>query len=195
MDFKEKKTKARKSKRQADSNLPDAELLDPTQIDQNQITFFDRSENEFMEREVLRHKLRKAGGTVPMESDFEAACKEIFTQLQVMKTAGDSDRQAYLEIENLKNVFKSHSLFNIAASLAELRVKEMAKEQLKSLYTGDLTARVGSTRPSFLIPGAIATQAAALRTALAPAALGVAPPDPTEQQASARRRFERAGRF
>ena len=138
MDFKEQKSKPSKTKKQAaDKNVPNPELIDPTVVDQSQISFYERSENEYMEREVLRNKLRKSGGLVPIESDFEKATKDIYAQLILLQGSSKSDRNSYLEIKNLERVFNTHSLFNIAAGLAELRVKDEAKGELKTLYSGE----------------------------------------------------------
>ena len=195
MDFKEKKSKPSKTKRQADDkNVPEPEMLDPTVVDRSQISFYERSENEYMEREVLRNKLRKAGGLVPVESDFEKATKDIYAQLILLQGASSADRSAYLEIKNLERVFQTFSLFNIAAGLAELRVKEQAKSELKTLYSGEnslankVIAKGATSR--FKVPDSLATYAAGIKPSKPEAGQSLTP-----EQREAYALLARAGRL
>ena len=135
--------------------LPMPMLDNPTIIDRQTVNFYDDSEERFLQRELLRKKLRKveSGGKadpdiiVPEASDLEKATRRHYKTLSELSQGGEKEK---LEIRLLKKMFNSHSLVNIATKLAEAELIETEKNYLKKYWTTGPLKRVPYVKPPIL---------------------------------------------
>ena len=154
---------SRKQKPQARLNvnhegLPMATIQDPTRIDRHQVSFYDDGEEKFLQRELLRAKLRSepyksADNIVPEASDLETFTRKHIKTLQGMSRGSEVEQ---LELKLLKRQFNSHSLFNIATKLAEAELIDRERNELKTFWRSDVKyngASKRSERRKALMPG------------------------------------------
>ena len=115
--------------------LPTPVLDDSRKIDKQITTFLDDNEDKFLQRELLRKKLRKEADKqtiVPDLSDLELATRKHYTNLQKMSTGIYTEQ---LELKLLMKQFDSHSLFNVATKLAEFELVDKERNDLKRFWS------------------------------------------------------------
>ena len=117
--------------------LPNPMLDDSRKIDKQITTFLDDNEDKFLQRELIRKKLRKDKDDdkqtiVPDLSDLELATRKHYTNLQKMSTGMYAEQ---LELKLLMKQFDSHSLFNVATKLAEFELVDKERNDLKRFWS------------------------------------------------------------
>ena len=133
--------------------LPMPMLDNPTVIDRQTVNFYDDSEERFLQRELLRKKLRKNKDEdpeviIPEASDLEQATRRHYRNLEILSQGDAADK---MEMRLLKKMFNSHSIVNIATKLAEAELMETEKNYLKKYWTTGTLKKTYKTRD--LIPG------------------------------------------
>ena len=133
-----------KSKNQAKisikkDGLPTPEVVNPTVVDRQVVSFYDDTEEKFLQRELVRAKLKKyekAGASsiiIPEASDIEQLTRAHYLRLSDKSQNGNEYEK--LEIKMLKKTYNSTSLVNIATRLAEATLYEREKNEAKSWFT------------------------------------------------------------
>ena len=124
--------------------LPTPVLDDSRKIDKQITTFLDDNEDKFLQRELIRKKLRKDEDKqtiVPDLSELELATRKHYTNLQKMSSGPVVDQ---LELKLLMKQFDSHSLFNVATKLAEFELVDKERNDLKRFWSESATAKRAS---------------------------------------------------
>ena len=152
----------RKSKSQSKiginrDQLPTPEVVNPAAVDRQIVSFYDDTEEKFLQRELLRSKLRRhqTGGNgytaddnviVPDSSDIEELTRAHYLRLtDKLKNGTEVEK---MEIKILKKDYNSTSLVNIATRLAEASLNEKLKNEQKSWFTlGPVKSRVMDKLP------------------------------------------------
>ena len=143
--FKEKKRTQKRVDTKTDA-LPTPITDDYRQIDKQVTNFYDDGEERFLNRELLRKKLRDnpdAATVIPQLSELETATRKHYQTLQKMSMGVYTDQ---LQLKLLMKQFESHSLFNVATKLAEYELVDKERTELKRFWStgaqGKVTARV-----------------------------------------------------
>ena len=118
--------------------LPLPTIEDPTRIDRQTVNFYDDSEERFLNRELLRAKLRSdvyksEDNIIPEASDLEVYTRRHVKILQGMSKGSEVEQ---LELKLLKRQFNSHSILNIAVKLAEAQLIDRERDELKTFWKG-----------------------------------------------------------
>lgn len=155
----EKKSKSQAKIAISRDRLPTPEVVNPAAVDRQIVSFYDDTEEKFLQRELLRSKLRrykdgKNGGggddkiIVPDCSDIEELTRLHYLRLSEKWTNGTDFEK--MEIKLLKKDYNSTSLVNIATRLAEASLNERLKNEQKSWFSlGPVESRVTKDK----IPG------------------------------------------
>ena len=116
--------------------IPDAQTDDLRVIDKQLTDFYDDAENRFLQKELLRAKLRNkkdANVVIPQISELEQVTRRQYTKLQAMSVGMNEQR---LELKLLMRRFPdAHSLFNVAVKLAEYELKDRERTELKQYWS------------------------------------------------------------
>ena len=131
--------------------IPDAETDNLRVIDKQLTDFYDDAENRFLQKELLRAKLRNkkdANVVIPQISELEQVTRRQYTKLQAM-SVGMNEQQ--LELKLLMRRFPdAHSLFNVAVKLAEYELKDRERTELKQYWSEGASTK--TTRRKALMP-------------------------------------------
>ena len=127
--------------------IPDAETDNLRVIDKQLTDFYDDAENRFLQKELLRAKLRNkkdANVVIPQISELEQVTRRQYTKLQEM-SVGMNEQQ--LELKLLMRRFPdAHSLFNVAVKLAEYELKDRERTELKQYWSEGASAKVAKRK-------------------------------------------------
>ena len=147
-----KKPKAQSKIGISRDRLPTPEVVNPAAVDRQIVSFYDDTEEKFLQRELLRSKLRRhqlgVNGYIPDDnvivpdsSDIEELTRLHYLRLtDKLKNGTEVEK---MEIKILKKDYNSTSLVDIATRLAEASLNERLKNEQKSWFSlGPAESRV-----------------------------------------------------
>ena len=135
-------------------SLPTPGFIDPTKADRQIVDFNDDVLEKFLNRELLRKKLKKGSKPeekiiIPDASPMEEKTREHYLYLKALAHRDESGR---MEVKILKLKWRSNSLFNVATRLAELELQEAERQSMKRYWRPNKDGAAAIVRPA-LVPG------------------------------------------